>query len=292
MVDTETIKRMQRLSADIRIQTIKGIASAGFGHIGGSASIADVLAVLYGAVMKIDPSNPDWEDRDWLVLSKGHAGPALYATLALKGYFPMEWLETINKPGTNLPSHCDRLKTPGIDMTTGSLGQGLSAAAGIAMGNKLKSKQNYTYCILGDGEIQEGQVWEAVQSAAHFKLNNLIVFIDSNKKQLDGRIKEICEPFDTEAKFRAFGWNAHTVKGYDVAEIYDAINLSKTSVDKPSVIVLDTIKGLGVNFAEEVDFNHYLVIDESMAERGIAEIERRYKEGCYPGGDFLNDKTC
>ncbi|OQA13015.1 MAG: Transketolase 1 [Firmicutes bacterium ADurb.Bin356] len=123
-------------------------------------------------------------------------------------------------------------------------------------------------------------------------MNNLIVFIDSNKKQLDGRIKEICEPFDIEDKFRAFGWNACTVKGYDVAEIYDAINLSKTSVDKPSVIVLDTIKGLGVNFAEEVDFNHYLVIDESMAERGIAEIERRYKEGCYPGGDFLNDKTC
>ncbi len=286
MVKQGVVEEMRRLSADIRIQTIKGIAGAGFGHIGGSASIADVLAVLYGGVMRIDPSNPGWEDRDWFVLSKGHAGPALYATLALKGYFPMDWLKTINKPGTRLPSHCDRLKTPGIDMTTGSLGQGISAAVGIAMGSRLKGKENYTYCILGDGEIQEGQVWEAVQAAAHFKLDHLIAFVDNNKKQIDGRIQAICEPFDIEDKFRTFGWNACTVKGYDVEEIYNAINECKTVTDRPSVIVLDTIKGLGVNFAEEVEFNHYLVIDDKMAERGIAEVERRYEAGCYPGGDF------
>ncbi|MCG8485411.1 MAG: transketolase [Clostridia bacterium] len=277
---------MSRLSADIRIETIKALTEAGFGHIGGSASIADVLGVLYGGVMNIDPSKPTWEDRDWLVLSKGHSGPALYAALGIKGYFPMEWLKTVNKEGTSLPSHCDRLKTPGIDMTTGSLGQGISSAVGIALGNRVKGKDSYTYCILGDGEIQEGQVWEGVQTASHFKMDHFIAFVDDNKKQLDGRVENICEPFDVENKFRAFGWHAQTVKGYDIKEIYDAIEQAKAAKGMPSVIILDTIKGLGVSFAEKLDFNHYMVIDWVMANEGIEEIEKRYKEGTYPGGDF------
>lgn len=277
---------MRRLSADIRIETVKSLTEAGFGHIGGSASIADVLGVLYGGVMNIDPKNPSWEDRDWLVLSKGHCGPALYATLGLKGYFPMDWLKTVNKPGTRLPSHCDRLRTPGIDMTTGSLGQGMSSAVGIALGNKMKNKDSYTYCILGDGEIQEGQVWEGAQTAANFNLDHFIVFVDSNKKQLDGRITEINNPFDTEEKFRAFGFHTQTVKGYDVEEIYNAIEKAKAAEGRPSAIILDTIKGLGVSFAERVEFNHYLVMDWDMANEAIAEIEKRYAEGTYPGGDF------
>ncbi len=279
-------KKMVRLSVDIRIETIKALAEAGFGHIGGSASIADVLAVLYGGVMNIDPQNPTWEDRDWLVLSKGHAGPALYAALAIKGYFPKEWLKTINQSGTRLPSHCDRLKTPGIDMTTGSLGQGISVAVGIALANRLKGKNNYIYCILGDGEIQEGQVWEAIQNAAHNQLGNFIAFVDSNKKQIDGRIEEVCEPFDLEEKFSAFGWDAQTVKGYDIQAIYDSIENAKLGKDIPSIIILDTIKGLGVNFAEEVDFNHYLNIDWDMARKAIVEIKKRYAEGTYPAGNF------
>lgn len=279
-------EKMKRLSADTRIELIKALTEAGFGHIGGSASIADVLGVLYGGVMNIDPENPAWEDRDWLILSKGHCGPALYATLGLKGYFPMEWLKTVNQKGTRLPSHCDRLKTPGIDMTTGSLGQGISSALGIAFGNRLKGKDNYIYCILGDGEIQEGQVWEGVQTAAHFKMDNFIAFVDDNKKQLDGRTMNICETYDVEAKFRSFGWHAQTVIGYDVEQIYYAIEQAKASKERPSVIILDTIKGLGVNFAEEVEFNHYMNIDWDMANGAIAEIEKRYKEGTYPGGDF------
>lgn len=286
MNQTINIENIRRFSADIRIETIKALAHAGFGHIGGSISIADVLAVLYGGAMKIDPKNPNWEDRDWLVLSKGHCGPGLYATLALKGYFPMEMLKTINKPGTKLPSHCDRLKTPGIDMTTGSLGQGMSSALGIALGNKLKGKDSYTYCILGDGEIQEGQVWEGVQLAFHHKVDNFIVFVDYNKKQLDGKLDDISKPLDIVGKFKAFGWDARKVKGYDVQEIYDAIQEAKLAKGKPSVIVLDTYKGLGCSFAENAEFNHYMTITWDMAEEAIKEIEKRLSEGSYPGGDL------
>lgn len=277
---------MKRLSADIRIETIREIAEAGFGHIGGSASIADVLSVLYSGVMNVDPKNPLWEDRDWLVLSKGHCAPALYAVLALKGFFPMEWLKTLNKGGTNLPSHADRLRVPGVDMSTGSLGQGISAAVGIALANKLLNRNSYTYCIVGDGECNEGQVWEACESANHYKLDHFINFVDWNKKQLDGRLEQICAPVSLENKFKAFGFDVQTVKGYDVEEIYNAIIKAKNNTGKPQCIILDTIKGLGVKLAEEQDFNHYLTFDHQKGQLSIDEIERRYCEGSYPGGDF------
>ena len=286
MTQTPDFKAMRRLSADIRIETIKALTEAGFGHIGGSASIADVLAVLYGGVMNINPQQPHWENRDWLVFLKGHCGPALYSVLALKGYFPMDWLKTVNMPGTRLPSHCDRLRTPGIDMTTGSLGQGMSSAVGIALGNRIKGKNAYTYCILGDGELQEGQVWEGAQTASHYKLDHFVVFVDSNKKQLDGRIHEINESLDIEEKFRSFGFHVQTVRGYDVEDIYNGIEKAKSVKGKPSAIILDTFKGLGVSFAEKVEFNHYMVMDWDMANEAIAEIEKRYAEGTYPGGDF------
>ncbi len=279
-------ERMRRLSADIRIWTLRTIGDAGFGHIGGSASIADVLAVLYGEVMQIDPEHPDWEDRDWFVLSKGHAAPALYATLALKGYFPMEWLKTLNKPGTNLPSHADGNLVPGVDMTTGSLGQGISAAVGIAAGNRVQGRNSWVYCILGDGEINEGEVWEACQTANHFQLDHLILFVDWNKKQLDGRLEQVNQPLDIEQKFRSFGLDAQTVVGYDTTSIYYAIKKAQSVKGKPHVIILDTFKGLGVDFAEEVEFNHYLSFDRSKAEAAIAEIERRYAEGTYPRGEL------
>nr|HPO04076.1 transketolase [Bacillota bacterium] len=240
-------------------------------------SIADVLAVLYGHVMDIDPKNPLWEKRDRLVLSKGHSGPALYSALALKGYFPMEELKTLNKGGTNLPSHCDRQKTPGIDMTTGSLGQGVSTAMGIAMGIRMRGQKSYTYLIIGDGELQEGQVWEGAQFAAHQKLDRLIAFIDYNKKQLDGKVKDICDPLDIPKKFESFGWNAQIIKGYDVREIYNAIAAAKNETGKPSVIVLDTIKGKGCSFAEKADFNHYMIITGEMAEEAIKDIESRFE---------------
>lgn len=269
---------LERFAADIRIQTIKMFADAGYGHIGGAMSIADVLAVLYGGVMSVDPANPLWEDRDRLVLSKGHSGPALYAALALKGYFPLSELKTLNRGGTKLPSHCDRLKTPGIDMTTGSLGQGVSAAMGIAKGLKMRGSDSYTYLIVGDGELQEGQVWEGVQFAAHQKLDRLIAFVDDNKKQLDGWVADICNPFDLSAKFACFGWHAQVVKGYQVKEIHQAILNAKNEKDRPSVIILDTIKGKGCCFAESVDFNHYMVISDQMAEEAVKDIENRLNQ--------------
>ena len=182
----EQVKKLQEFALEIRIGTVECIKSRGFGHIGGSLSVADLLAVLYGEVMHIDPANPKKVDRDKLVCSKGHAGPAVYATLALKGYFPYEKLFTLNQPGTDLPSHCDRKKTPGVDMTTGSLGQGTSTAVGLALGDRLQGRDCRTYLIVGDGEAEEGQVWEAAMFTAAKKLTNLVWIIDWNKKQLDG----------------------------------------------------------------------------------------------------------
>ena len=236
--------------------------------------------------MRIDPKRPDWSERDWMILSKGHCGPALYATLALAGYFPMEWLGTINQPGTRLPSHADCQKTPGVDMTTGSLGQGISSAVGIALGNRLQGRDSWVYCIVGDGETNEGEVWEACEAANHLSLDHFILFVDWNKKQLDGRLEDICKPMDLEEKFRSFGFDTVTVKGYDVEEIWNAIQRAKTVEGKPHCIILDTIKGLGVPLAEAVEFNHYLNFNLEEAKASCAEIEKRFQEGTYPGGDM------
>ena len=282
----DNFEKLRRFSADIRIWTIRTIAHAGYGHIGGAASIVDVLAVLYGDVMRIDPKNPGWEERDWFVLSKGHCAPALYATLALKGYFPMEWLKTLNQGGTNLPSHADRRKVPGVDMTTGSLGQGISAAVGIAWANRLQGRDSWSYCIVGDGECNEGQVWEACQAAGHAKLDHFILFVDWNKKQLDDRLERICDPLSFEDKFRSFGFHTQTVRGDRVQEIWEGIQQAKQTPGRPHCIILDTCKGLGVDFAERQDFNHYMSFDTEQGETAVAEIERRYQAGTYPGGDF------
>ena len=273
-----------RLSADIRIQTIRSLERAGFGHIGGSMSIADVLAVLYGGEMNIRPQEPDWPERDYFVLGKGHCGPALYAALALKGYFPVDWLETINLPGTRLPSHCDRLKTPGIDMTTGSLGQGLSAAAGIALGLRMQGVDSRVFCVVGDGELEEGQVWEAATAAANLKLNRLIVFVDENKRQLDGYVRDVCGG-DPVEKFRAFGWSAVRVCGWDYAAMEREIHTASERTLSPSAIVLETVKGIGCSFAEREEMNHYMVISKEMADEAVAEIERRLAAGVYPAGE-------
>ncbi len=246
---------LKTFATKIRIETIKEIAGIGVGHIGGALSICDLLAVLYGGVMNIDPKNPCDENRDWLIVSKGHSGPALYATLALKGYFPMDTLKTLNKPDTILPSHCDR-HAPGVDMTTGSLGQGASLAMGIALGNKLSGRNNYTYLLLGDGECNEGQVWEAAMFANNKKLDNVIAFVDDNKQQLDGFTKDISNMGDIAAKFSAFGWNSQSIDGHDVEAILNAIKSAKENEGVPSVIVLNTIKAKGYKKWEGSPGNH------------------------------------
>ncbi|MBR2529295.1 MAG: transketolase [Blautia sp.] len=263
----EQIKELQKFALQIRIATVECIKSRGFGHIGGSLSVVDALAVLYKEVMNIDPKNPLKPDRDKLVSSKGHAGPAIYATLALKGYFPYEKLKTLNQPGTDLPSHCDRQKTPGIDMTTGSLGQGTSTACGLALGDRLMGRDCRTFLFVGDGELDEGQVWEAAMFASAKKLTNLVWLIDWNKKQLDGYTKDILDTGDLQKKFEAFGFDACTVKGNDVAQIYEAV--TKKPVDKPIAIILDTVKGAGVKEIEETMSNHSMNVKPEVFDRWL-----------------------
>lgn len=274
MLSAEKILELKLKANEIRKETVKTIASIGVGHIGGSLSIADVMAVLYFDEMKVDPKNPKWDGRDWLVVSKGHSGPAIYSTLAIKGFFDREMLYTLNKPNTNLPSHCDMRKTPGIDMTTGSLGQGASAAAGIALGNKMDGKDDtYTYLILGDGESQEGQVWEMAMFAAHRKLGNLIGFTDYNKLQIDGATDDVCSLGDIVAKYKAFGWDCIMVNGHDVAAIHDAIEAAKTVKDKPSMIILDTIKGKGISALEGKASCHNANINAEQCAEYVAELD-------------------
>ncbi|WP_229677500.1 transketolase [Enterococcus wangshanyuanii] len=242
---------------------MKELDNLGFGHFGGSLSIVETLAVLYGKVLDVSPERATDPNRDYFVLSKGHAGPALYATLFLKGYFDENFLFSLNQNGTRLPSHPDRNKTPGVDMTTGSLGQGISAATGIAKGNQLAGRNNFTYAIVGDGELNEGQCWEAFQFAAHQKLDHLIVLIDDNKKQLDGYTAEICDPLDFVEKMQAFGFNSWRVNGGDVSAIEAAIDHAKKVNGKPTAIVLDTVKGQGVPYFEELMDNHHVRPDEA-----------------------------
>lgn len=273
-MNEEEWNRLRRLAAEIRVQTLHCMASAGGGHVGGAMSICDVLAALYGKLMRFDPKNPLLEERDRLVVSKGHSGPAVYAALALQGFFPMEMLKTLNRGGTDLPSHCDRNRTPGIDMCTGSLGQGISTACGMAWALRKKQSPARVYAIVGDGELQEGQVWEAFQFIAHQRLENLTVFIDYNKRQLDGLLEEICEPFDLVNKVAAFGLDCVKVKGYDVEEIVEASEKSMNP-DGPRVIVLDTFKGIGCSFAEQSEANHFMNFTEAEAATAEAEIRRR-----------------
>jgi len=273
MLSEEKVKELKILAINIRMETVRAMGTLGFGHLGGALSIADTIAVLYGGIMKIDPKNPKWEKRDWLVSSKGHAGPAIYAALALSGYFPVEELLTLNKPGTHFPSHCDRNLTIGIDMTTGSLGQGVSTSVGVALGHKYSGKDNFTYLIIGDGETQEGQVWEGVSFAGSRKLDNLIAFVDNNKQQLDGFTENIHETFNFKAKFESFGWDAVDVDGSDVEQIYEGIEAAKLRRGKPSVIVLDTIKGKGVSFVEGKEKNHHVEISKEQMEEALAELQ-------------------
>lgn len=269
-------KELRLFSKRIQMNTMRTIGSLGVGHVGGSLSVADLLAVLYGKVMKYDSGRPDWKERDWLVCSKGHAGPAVYSALALKGFFPESELQTLNRPGTRLPSHCDRNLTTGIDMTTGSLGQGASTAAGVAFGMKLDGKNNFVYLILGDGEIQEGQVWEMALFASQRKLSNLIAFVDYNHIQLDGYTDDICSLGDVRAKFEAFGWYAQDVDGHDVEAIEQAVRNAKAQGEKPSMIVLETEKGHGWSEIAGKLNGHCPTVSEEQLKAALEEMQQAY----------------
>ena len=239
----------------IRRTSLETIRAAGSGHIGGSFSIAEILAVLYFEQMRVKPEEPDRIDRDRLVLSKGHCSPALYSTLALRGFFPVEHLRTFRDINSDLSGHVE-IHVPGIDMSSGSLGQGLSVALGMAMYGKVNGYKNNVFAIMGDGEIQEGQIREAAMAAAFYKADNLIGFVDNNNLQLDGHLDEVMSPYPIGEKFRAFGWNALEIEGHDVAQISSAVEFAKNTKDKPTIIICNTVKGKGVSiFENQVRFH-------------------------------------
>lgn len=266
-------KMMAEKCREIRRLTMECIASIGVGHVGGCLSIVDLLTVLYYDKMNVDPKNPKMEGRDRLVVSKGHSGPAVYAALCSKDYFSKDELLTLNKFGTKLPSHCDMNLTTGIDMTTGSLGQGFSCAVGVAIASKI-SKDNATiYTVIGDGESQEGQIWEAAMLANQRKLNNLIAFTDDNKMQIDGMTEDINELVNLADRWKAFGWHVQEIDGHDMEQISKAIDNAKTVTDKPSMIVMDTVKGKGVSYVEEIlSANHNMPISSEQLEIALKEL--------------------
>ena len=271
-MDAMTKKQLQIIATKIRMAIIEGTFNAKSGHPGGSLSIADDLAYLYFHEMNIDPANPKWEGRDRLVLSKGHAAPALYGALALRGYFPLEWIPTLRKTDSLLQGHPDMKHIPGVDMSSGSLGQGISCAVGMALAGKLDKADYHVYTILGDGEISEGQVWEAAMFAAAKGLDNLTVIVDNNNLQIDGTLEEVNSPYPIPEKFAAFGFHVVEIDGNDMDRIAAAFEEIKTVTGKPTCIVQKTIKGKGVSFMENQCSWHGAAPKQDEYDAAMAEL--------------------
>ena len=266
------IKELKRISANIKLGALEAVFSASSGHPGGSLSISDILSYLYFEEMNIDPRDPKKADRDRFVLSKGHTAPALYAALAERGYFPREDLKTFRHIDSYLQGHPDMKGTPGVDMTTGSLGLGFSAACGMALSAKISGESYRVYSVLGDGESEEGQVWEAAMFAAHKKLDNLCIFLDYNGLQIDGPISEVNDPSPLDAKFEAFGWNVLVIDGHDIEAIDSAVKAAKACKGKPTAIICHTVKGKGVSFMENSVKWHGSAPNEEQYKQAVSEI--------------------
>ncbi len=277
-MDIKTKKELEIFAAKARLGIIEGVFNAKAGHPGGSLSICEVLSYLYNVEMKVDPKNPKWEDRDRFVLSKGHAAPALYAALALKGFFPVEDLKTLRKSDSYLQGHPNMNKIPGVDMSTGSLGQGISAAVGMALGAKFDNADYRVYTVLGDGEIEEGEVWEAAMFAANKKLDNLVAIVDFNGLQIDGSIDEVNSAYPIADKFKAFKWNVVEIDGHDYEQIENAFNNARNTKDKPTCIVMKTVKGKGVSYMENQVGWHGKAPNEEEYNQAIAELNEKLKE--------------
>lgn len=275
-MEREKLLCLDEAAAKIRCLTLEAVFNAESGHPGGSLSIAEIIAYLYFEKMNVDPKNPKKPDRDRFVLSKGHSCPALYSALAIKGFFPEEEIKTFRHLGSRLQGHPDMNKIPGIDMTTGSLGQGISAACGMAL-KALRNRDSYkVFTVIGDGESQEGQVWEAAMFAGHYKLNNLIAFLDFNHLQIDGDVREVMNPTPLDKKFAAFGWFVQVIDGHNIEEIDNAVNIAYTS-DKPSVIICNTVKGKGISFMENNAGWHGKAPKKDEYEIAKAELDAVYK---------------
>ncbi len=277
-MDAAVKKQLQIKACKVRMGVIEGVFNAKSGHPGGSLSIADILTYLYFNHMNVDPKNPKWEDRDRFVLSKGHTAPALYAVLAHKGFFPVEELKTLRKPGSMLQGHPSMKLTPGVDMSTGSLGQGISTAVGMALGAKLSGKSYRVFTALGDGEIQEGQVWEAAMFAAHYGLGNLVAVVDNNGLQIDGPVTEVCSPEPITDKFAAFGWHVITMDAHDFDSIEAAFDEASKVTDKPVAIIQKSVKGKGVSFMENQVGWHGTAPNKEQYDQAMSELNAQLKE--------------
>ena len=276
-MDKKRQRELERLAYQIRITGLEMVQGAHSGHIGGAFSLSEIMAVLYFEKMNIRTEDPHWEDRDRFVLSKGHATVALYPTLAHRGFFPLETLKTFRKLDGELSGHAEMRHVPGVDMSTGSLGQGFSTAVGMALAGKLSGKDYTTYAVLGDGEIAEGQIWEACMLAADRKLDNLVAILDSNKVQLDGTVKEVLDTGDLAAKFESFGFYVQSVDGHDVAAIAEAVDNAKACKGKPSMIIANTVKGKGVSFMEGNHAWHGKTPDEAQFAQAFEELGKTLK---------------
>ena len=282
MLDKKKITELKLTAANVRKHILTGTHAAKSGHPGGSLSIADVLTLLYSEIMNVSPETVKSPDRDRFVLSKGHCAPALYGILAERGFFPKEDIKTLRKTGSYLQGHPDMKSIPGVDMSSGSLGQGISAANGMALAGKIDKKDYRVYTVLGDGELEEGQVWEAAMYAAHYNLDNLTAFVDFNGLQIDGDVSKVMSPLPIDKKFEAFGWNVIVCDAHDFDEMLAAINNAKEFKGKPTVIILKSVKGKGVSFMENNAAWHGNAPNDEQFEQAIAEIDaeiKRIKEG-------------
>lgn len=277
-MDSKKKNELKQIACKIRMGVIEGTYNAKSGHPGGSLSIAELMSYLYFAEMNVDAENPQWDDRDRFVLSKGHCAPALYGALAEKGFFSKDLIKTLRKPDSILQGHPSMRYTPGVDMSTGSLGQGISAAVGMALSAKLRDKDYRVYTILGDGEIEEGEVWEAAMFAGNKKLDNLTAVVDFNGLQIDGSLDEVNSPCPIDKKFEAFGWNVITIDGHDFDQIEDAFNKAKECKGMPTCIIANTTKGKGVSFMENVCDWHGTAPKEEQYNQAMDELNKALAE--------------
>ena len=275
---TQEKKQLSILACKVRMGIIESTHAAKCGHPGGSMSAADLFTYLYSKELNVDPQNPKWEDRDRFVLSKGHCAPGLYAALAHRGFFPVEDLLQLRKVGSYLQGHPNMNSVPGVDMSTGSLGQGISTACGMALAAKLQNKTHRVYTLLGDGETQEGQVWEACMFAAHYKLDNLCIIIDNNGLQIDGNISDVMSPYPYKDKLEGFGFHVEAINGHDFEQIEAALNTAKTVKGKPTAIVMSTVKGKDVSFMENNAGWHGVAPNDAQYEQAMAELKAKLAE--------------
>lgn len=272
---TELVRELEKKAITVRQEIVKMTSNAGSGHLGGSLSCVDILIALYFHHLKHNPQNPSWSERDRFVLSKGHAAPAFYATLALSGYFPKEELSTLRNINSRLQGHPDNRKTPGVEVSTGSLGQGLSVAVGMALGFRLAGKNNHVYALVGDGELNEGEIWEAAMFANHYKIVNITALVDRNHGQNDGREEDVMSMEPLAAKWTAFGWNVFGIDGHNIKDLLDVLDKSMENRKKPIVIIAETVKGKGISLVEGNDDYHAKCLPKELAAQVVAELEKR-----------------